>query len=320
MPKNNQLTFEADCKNGFTRIANLILDALPLAKLNGTQKGICLFLFRRTYGWKRKYDAISLKDFAAACGTSTTYISRQIAELLRKNIIRRLVYQPGKTPVYEFVSNLAEWDPSCIDLEKLAGNDRAGVYQCKPAGLIDNYLVVRGVNYCSGVDLEGCPDCSSLVLHKCTKDQLSDRASPNSDPAPVKSALKPDVKKDKKKVKETYLYSTDSWPFRLSELLLEKIKDHLPSFKEPDLQKWSISMERMLRLDKRPPEEVQEVIAFAQAHSFWRTNILSVDALRKHYDRLNLLRIQPPAGTGGRVPRAKNDNAKESDEYERFFH
>ena len=51
MPKGDRDNLKADCEDGFTRIANLILEALALAKLNGTQKGICFFIFRRTYGW-----------------------------------------------------------------------------------------------------------------------------------------------------------------------------------------------------------------------------------------------------------------------------
>ncbi|MEQ8176651.1 MAG: replication protein, partial [Syntrophomonadaceae bacterium] len=90
MPRGDREIFKADCDDGFTRIANLILEALALVKLNATQIGICLFLLRRTYGWNRGEDAISLGDFAAACGTSKAYISRQLADLLQKNIIRRL--------------------------------------------------------------------------------------------------------------------------------------------------------------------------------------------------------------------------------------
>jgi len=49
---------EADCENGYTRVANLILEALPLVTMNGTQHGICLFIWRRTFGWHRDHDAI----------------------------------------------------------------------------------------------------------------------------------------------------------------------------------------------------------------------------------------------------------------------
>ncbi|HWP96138.1 MAG TPA: replication protein [Syntrophomonadaceae bacterium] len=96
MPRGDREIFKADCDDGFTRIANLILEAMALVKLNATQIGICLFLLRRTYGWNRSEDAISLGDFAASCGNSKAYISRQLADLLQKNINPPAVLCPGQ--------------------------------------------------------------------------------------------------------------------------------------------------------------------------------------------------------------------------------
>jgi len=90
---------EADCENGYTRVANLILEALPLVTMNGTQHGICLFIWRRTFGWHRDHDAIPLGGFADACGTNKSYISKQLKDLLNKRIIRRVEFERGKIPV-----------------------------------------------------------------------------------------------------------------------------------------------------------------------------------------------------------------------------
>lgn len=43
MPRGDREIFKADCEDGFTKIANLLLEALALARLNGVQKGICMF-------------------------------------------------------------------------------------------------------------------------------------------------------------------------------------------------------------------------------------------------------------------------------------
>lgn len=110
---------KADLDDGYTKIANLLLEALAMARLSSTQKGICLFLMRRTYGWGKAEDAISLSDFATACGTSPGYISRQIKDLLNKKVICRVSYQPGKTPVYTFNTRVADWDKGCINVQGL---------------------------------------------------------------------------------------------------------------------------------------------------------------------------------------------------------
>jgi len=57
-------------------------------------------------------------------------------------------------------------------------------------------------------------------------------------------------------------------------------------------------MDRIIRLDQRDPDEVREVILYAQADSFWCSNIMSANSLLKYYDRLNLKRKK---GTGNNL-------------------
>lgn len=282
MPKGDRDNLKADCEDGFTRIANLILEALALAKLNGTQKGICLFLFRRTYGWNRSEDAISLADFAAACGSSKPYISRQLQDLISKNVICRVAYEPGKTPVYAFTTRISEWDPACIDRQALS-------------------------------------DCATHGLYESTTGGLSDKATVNPVLRLVPPGVGAPVKTVRKTLKEPKIFPPDSVPYRLAEQLLAKILEHLPGYKPPDLQRWARQMDALLRLDQRAPEEVEAVIIFAQADQFWRTNILSVDKLRKQYDQLNARRMQPRAGPPRRTVLDSVGEGEEKDEYQGFF-
>jgi hypothetical protein len=76
--------------------------------------------------------------------------------------------------------------------------------------------------------------------------------------------------------------------FRLSELLLNLILERKKDFKKPDLRSWSVSIERMIRLDKRTPERIEAVIRWCQQDDFWQNNILSTEKLRKQFDQLEL--------------------------------
>ena len=323
MSINKRKSLNADCKDGYTQIANLILEALPMARINSTQMSICLFLLRRTYGWQTDRDAISLREFAAACGgSSIPYISRQVNDLLRKRIIRRLVYEPGRTPVYEFVTNVEEWEGNSIDLALLAGNEAGEVYQLSKEGLRRSRSAgMEALHNCEGVNPEGLSEPASLVLYQQAREGLSFPATVNEHPPPAGRGIEPGLKKGIKKVnKKTHFYREDEWPFRLAQLLLIKIKETLPGFKNPDLQSWAVGMDRLLRIDKRPAEEVRAVINFAQGDPFWQTNTLNVDSLRKHYDQINMLRVQQrdlPAQQNG--AREKKTYAVNSDKYERFF-
>ena len=78
MAKGDREILKADLDDGYTPLANLILEALAMAKMSGVQKGLCMFLFRRTYGWGIKEDEITLKEFAEGVNSSISYVSKQL--------------------------------------------------------------------------------------------------------------------------------------------------------------------------------------------------------------------------------------------------
>lgn len=312
MPKGDRENFKADCEDGFTKVANLLLEALALVKLNGVQKGICMFLFRRTYGWNRSEDAITLGEFAEACGSSRAYISRQLSELIKKNIVCRVSYQPGKTPIYSFKTNIAEWDQACININALAAHEDHGLYDCSKAE-------VQGLYDSTTLAVQGLHECTIQPLHKCTTQGLYECARVNQPSNQTAPNVETPLNTERKTIKKRKVYSSSSMPYKLSELLLTKILEHLPGYKKPDLQKWAWQMDALMRLDHRLPEEVEAVILFAQGDPFWRTNILSVDKLRKQYDQLNSRRIQSRAGPPVRQRQSEYLNGEEADEYKGFF-
>ena len=71
--------------------------------------------------------------------------------------------------------------------------------------------------------------------------------------------------------------------------LFECIRDRKDNYREPNMAQWSLDMDKILRLDKRTVEQVEELIAWSQQHDFWRHNILSPSKLRKQLDRLEMI-------------------------------
>lgn len=151
MAKGDREFFKADTDDGYTKIADLLLEALAMVKLNGVQKGICLFIWRRTYGWKQKEDRISLKEFALACDTSEPYISRQLKQLIEWNVILRTSYEPGKVPVYTFNTRVAQWYKGCLNVQGLSDRAIQGLYNRAIQGLHD----CTRVNHDSALEPQG---------------------------------------------------------------------------------------------------------------------------------------------------------------------
>jgi DNA-binding transcriptional regulator YhcF (GntR family) len=83
-------------------------------------------------------------------------------------------------------------------------------------------------------------------------------------------------------------YSPNSDEFRLAELLFNEIVNRKPDFRKPNLWKWAVHIDRMLRLDSRTIDSIEKVIRWCQRNDFWQNNILSTEKLRKHFDKLEL--------------------------------
>lgn len=92
-----------------------------------------------------------------------------------------------------------------------------------------------------------------------------------------------DIDKEKKK----YIFSSEQ--AELAGLLKDKILSNNRNAKVPDkLDNWANTMRLMIEQDKRTAEDIKVVIEWCQQDSFWSTNILSADKLRKQFDQLKM--------------------------------
>ena len=98
---------------------------------------------------------------------------------------------------------------------------------------------------------------------------------------------KPGKGKERKE-KEIKEYSPNSDEIRISELLFSLISERDQKAKKPDFQKWAVHIDRLIRIDKRDPGEIRNVIEWSQNDSFWQNNILSTEKLRKQFGQLAL--------------------------------
>ena len=70
--------------DGFTRIANEILEAMATTDLNGTQRRILDVIFRQTYGFQRKQHELSLSFISKATKIHEKQIQRELSVLIKK--------------------------------------------------------------------------------------------------------------------------------------------------------------------------------------------------------------------------------------------
>lgn len=90
-------------ENGYTAISNELLEKLYYTPLNGSEFRICLMVIRKTYGFKKKEDRISLSQFTKGIGLKRPNICRTIKSL----VANRLLLKTNKG--FKFNKNYDDW-------------------------------------------------------------------------------------------------------------------------------------------------------------------------------------------------------------------
>lgn len=95
-------------ENGYTAIANEILEQLVKVSLLGAEYQLLFLLLRKTYGYQKKEDIISLSQFQKGTGLSRPTVVKTLKNL----IIRRMIVKiclPGARISFKFNKNYDEW-------------------------------------------------------------------------------------------------------------------------------------------------------------------------------------------------------------------
>ncbi|MDU5081233.1 replication protein [uncultured Tissierella sp.] len=95
-------------ENGFTRIANEILEAMARVKLSPTQYRIIFTVWRYTYGFQRKSHQLSLTFLTEATGCDFRLIQREVKKLIDMKILLSNQTK-GKTREIGFNKDLKDW-------------------------------------------------------------------------------------------------------------------------------------------------------------------------------------------------------------------
>ena len=210
-------------ENGHVDIANEIMEALAGIRISGEEWQCLCVIFRKTYGWHKKEDWISLSQFNLLTKLKKPNILRAIKKLSIKKVV--VIKDDNRhKPKYKFNKNYEHWKPLSKKITVI-NNDKRSLSKMIPTK--ENY----------------------------TKENYS----PNSD------------------------------EFRMAQLLFSLILKRNPGHKKPDIQKWALHIDRMIRLDSRKVDDIEAIINWCQEDGcFWQNIILSTENLRQKFDQLKL--------------------------------
>lgn len=94
----------------FVRLHNLILDVLSEARFTASEFRVILFLLRKTYGYGKKEDDLSLSQWEEGTNTDRTQVSRTLADLIDKKVIYRINSPRKFCHRYGFNKYVETWD------------------------------------------------------------------------------------------------------------------------------------------------------------------------------------------------------------------
>jgi phage replication O-like protein O len=231
-------------ENGYIKIANEIMDALAKTRIPGVERQCLDFILRKTYGFNKKQDSISLSQFVKATGIKKPNIIVALNGLLSKKIIKIIKNHNKTGKVYEFNKHYNQWQP--LPKKKALLKNITGVIKKHNKSL-----------------LKTIPTKDNSTKDNITKDITTSKVSENN------------------------------IPLKLSKKLFYLILKNDPKAKTPNFNQWAAHIEKLIRIDKRTPDEISHVIQWTQQDEFWMSNILSTAKLRKSFQQLWLKSNKP---------------------------
>jgi len=164
-------------ENGNTQIANELYGALAQADLTSTEYKIILTVIRKTYGFNKKEDRISLSQFVEYTKISRSMICRAINKLVNRSILVKPNTPPkGQINTYRLNKDYNQWvvkqsilvnqidlssEPRDNRVVNLAGHTKDNIQNTNKRG--EKFLWICESNNKHPMSQSGC-DCKWINL------------------------------------------------------------------------------------------------------------------------------------------------------------
>lgn len=228
-------------------IPNSVVDEL-MADMSGVELKCYLFVVRKTKGWNKECDAISLTQFVKFTGA-------------------------GKTAVVDALKNLVDLGL----LVKKTGVRNTSVYAINSFGnqtSSESELVQKANSTSSESELV----TSSESEH--TKNNNINTTTKNNNTSSSEKNLQTEQRAKK------YSFSPDD--MRAAEWIFELLKKLNPEFKVKSMDSWANCVRLMRERDGRTHRDICELFQWANQDPFWSLNILSPSSLREKWIQLSI--------------------------------
>lgn len=271
----------ADLEDGYTRIANELLEAVMLAGMTQHQLLVFMAVMRKTYGFNKKVDWVSNEQLSQLTGMLPHKCSAAKSALVKRNILT----QEGRLTGIN--KELNEWKnepyPKKVNLPE-SGKE------CLPESGNRSYP-----NRVTTKD--------NITKDKKDIKHTSENSGESSDER-LKSlpVVRPDA--------AVHSPKGDKWgtadDLLAAQWIFSRVQVITPTAQQPNWPAWANDIRLMRDSLKVSHREICEVFTWANGNQFWQTNILSPSKLRKQWASLKAQMSQParnaPSSSQQQIP------------------
>ncbi len=264
-------------EDGYTRIANEIMEALARIRIPGEARQIVDTIFRKTYGFNKKEDMISLSQFCLATGMKKPACSRAIKTASRMNVI--IKKDNSGIHFYSINKDFETWKPLSKKITHFIEKDNGEKEKAfKNNSLLNGEVLSKKII--------GGETLSKKIMTIIEKDNIQKT---------LLQKKKGNIPQKKKSLMTKNRFSTESIAYKLSQKFFNLILINNPysrlharsnGDKETTLQRWAADIDLLIQKDGQHPSIVEEVITFTVNDHFWGPNVQSGSKLRTKWDIL----------------------------------
>jgi phage replication O-like protein O len=258
----------ADLEDGYTRIANELLEAVMLAGMTQHQLLVFLAVMRKTYGFNKKVDWVSNEQLSQLTGMLPHKCSAAKSSLVKRNILT----QEGRLTGIN--KELSQWInepyPKKVNLPE------SGKKTLPESG---NWSYPNRVTTKDNITKDNKDSNSSSE---------NSVESPDSPPANL-PVLRPEAAVQTPK--------GDKWgtedDLKAAEWIFKRVQIVSPNARQPNWPAWSNDIRLLRTALQVTHHDICEVFLWASRDHFWQSNVLSPAKLREKWDTLKIQMNQP---------------------------
>tara|TARA_B110001454_G_scaffold54930_2_gene53710 strand:+ start:7292 stop:8311 length:1020 start_codon:yes stop_codon:yes gene_type:complete len=311
-------TVVADLNNGYTRIANELIDQLCRVDLSGRQFRVVNAIIRKTYGYRKKQDWITAGQIAEEMeyDGATTNISADIRTLRNRNVL----FLDGRKIGVN--TRLSDWimtkKPRSKTITKVIENDQ---FSKKPTNQKQSHKELKTITSVIENDHNLDQKRSPQKKKENYKETIKENSPSENTPTQVevkKSLLEKVQLKNPQAVIATKKGQAVSWGEQTDLDLAKQIHAMAITIthdeKEPNWASWANDIRLMREQDNRTDQQILALFTFTNQDSFWAANVLCPGKLRERWGQLaakyNQQRAERTITQDGQVQKTAQGNSQ----------